>query len=95
MTRLWSGLIMSKTELSIEETEQLITLLERRLEIIGDADLRENDPDRQLKQLQEVSEAIMAFHQENREHIPVRLNHFLENCSFEKALHWAKETRQS
>lgn len=86
---------MSGAGLSIEKTDQLIALLERRLAVISDADLRENDPDEQLKQLQDVSESLMDFHRANRESIPIRLNHFLENCSFEKALHWAKENRGS
>lgn len=77
--------------LTTDQLDRLVALLERRLEVIGDAELRENDPDTQLEQLQDVSEAIMAFHQDNKDSIPVRLNHFLENCSFEKALHWARE----
>ena len=66
-------------ELSDAHLQQLIEMLERRLAVIADADMRENDPEGQLAQLQEVSEAIMAFHEDHRGQIPIRLNHFLEN----------------
>ena len=66
-------------------------MLERRLAVIADVDLRENDPESQMAQLQEVSEAIMAFHEDHRGSIPIRLNHFLENCSLDKALLWCEE----
>lgn len=78
-------------ELSVAHLQQLIEMLERRLAVIADTDLRENDPESQLTQLQEVSEAIMAFHEDHRGTIPIRLNHFLENCSFDKALLWCEE----
>ena len=78
-------------ELSVAHLQQLIEMLERRLAVIADTDLRENDPESQLTQLQEVSEAIMAFHEDHRDSIPIRLNHFLENCSFDKALLWCEE----
>ena len=62
-------------------------LLRRRLEIIADPDLRENAPDTQLKQLQEISEKITAAHQEMQDSgIHAQLDHFLKNCSFDKAL---------
>lgn len=78
-------------ELSVAHLQQLIEMLERRLAVIANADLRENDPESQLAQLQEVSEAIMAFHEDHRDSIPIRLNHFLENCSFDKALLWCED----
>lgn len=78
-------------ELSAAHLQQLIEMLERRLAVIADTDLRENDPESQLAQLQEVSEAIMAFHEDHRGSISIRLNHFLENCSFDKALLWCEE----
>jgi len=68
-----------------------IGLLDERLRVIGDAELRGRDPEAQLAKLKEVSEAIMAFHVAHRSEIPPRLNHFLENCSFEKAREWANE----
>ena len=78
--------MLEKAELS-----ELIGLLEERLRVIGDATLRERDPAGQLASLQEVSEAIVAFHTAHRAKIQPRLNHFLENCSYAKALDWAAE----
>ncbi len=71
------------------ELRELIALLEELLAVIGDADLRERDPDAQLARLRSVSESISAFHVAHRGGIPPRLNHFLENCSYQKALEWA------
>ncbi len=70
--------------------QQLTELLERRLAIIGDHELRERDAGAQLEQLKEVSEAIAAKHQQLRPQIDARLNHFLENCSYDKALDWIR-----
>ena len=78
--------MLEKAELS-----ELIGLLEERLRVIGDTTLRERDPAGQLARLQEVSEAIVAFHLMHRAKIQPRLNHFLENCSYAKALEWAAE----
>ncbi|MEX2581360.1 MAG: hypothetical protein WD342_20050 [Verrucomicrobiales bacterium] len=74
---------------------ELIDLLERRLTVIGDAELRERNPEAQMAQLREVSEAIAAFHERHREEIPARLNHFLANASYGKALDWARAERES
>ncbi len=82
---------MTEDSLSQEELTELIALLERRLAVIGDAEMRENNPDEQLRQLQEVSEAIQAFHESKRDRIHVRLRHFLESASLNKALDWARE----
>jgi hypothetical protein len=76
-----------------EDLDELISLLRRRLEVIGDAAMRESDPERQLSLLQEISEAIAAFHQRHRGAIPPRLNHFLGNASLQKALEWAEAER--
>lgn len=76
-----------------EDLDELIALLRRRLEVIGDAVMRESDPEGQLALLREVSEGIAAFHQRHRGAIPPRLNHFLENASLPKALEWAEAER--
>lgn len=76
-----------------EDLDELIGLLRRRLDVIGDATMRENDPEGQLALLQEISEAITAFHHRHRGAIPPRLNHFLENASLQKALEWAEAER--
>lgn len=76
-----------------DDLDELIALLRRRLDVIGDAAMREADPEGQLGLLREVSEAITAFHQRHRGAIPPRLNHFLENASLQKALEWAEAER--
>jgi len=73
------------------QLRQLAGLLEKRLQVIGDQDLRINHPELQLKLLQEVSEAIAALQGELKDVVPPRLRHFLENCSYEKALGWIRE----
>lgn len=70
--------------------QDLIEYLEKRLAVIGDHDLRERDPDEQLRQLQEVSEAIFAWQKKYIDQLPPRLGHFLDNCSYDKALEWLK-----
>ncbi len=76
--------------MNASDLKELTGLLRRRLGTIADAELRERDPERQLALLQEASEAISAFHARHRGAIPPRLNHYLQNCSFQKALEWAE-----
>lgn len=85
---------MPADKISDDEMKELIQLLERRLEVIGDAELRSSDPEGQLEQLKEVSLQITAFHEAHQPELSPRLNHFLGNCSFDKALDWAKEAVQ-
>ncbi len=73
------------------QLKQLASLLEKRLQIISDQDLRVNHPEQQLKLLQEVSEGIAVLQSDLQGQIPPRLRHFLENCSYEKALSWIRE----
>ena len=81
---------MAADQISKEEMEGLIALLERRLEVIADADLRVRDPEKQLAELKDVSERISAFYSRHQSLLSPRLNHFLGNCSFDKALEWAR-----
>lgn len=71
--------------------QSLVRLLERRLEVIADASLREADPAAHLARLQEVSEAITAFHREHRSRLDSQLNHYLVQSSLGKALDLARE----
>jgi predicted phage-related endonuclease len=64
---------------------KLKSLLERRLEIISNTQLRDSDPDEQLRQLQSVSEDITQWANETKG-IPQQLNHFLKQSSLSKAL---------
>lgn len=66
----------------------LAELLRERLRVIGNAELREKDPEGHLKALQQVSEAILKRHEELKPELPARLNHFLTQCSFQKALEY-------
>ena len=84
-----------QTALSTDQLDTLIGLLEERLRVIADHEWRDRDPDAHLSRLGEVSEAIMTFHQVNRDAIPPRLDHFLGNSSLDKALEWAREARPS
>ncbi len=70
--------------------QKLKALLEKRLEVISDSNLRENNPDEQLRQLQSVSEDIMRWSDETKG-IPQQLNHFLKQSSLSKALDFVKE----
>ena len=85
---------MARFPLSEAEIAELMDLLERRLEVIGDTRLRDRDPDAHLKQLQHASEGLMTFHERHRDNLPPRLDHFLENASYGKALDWARAERE-
>ncbi len=64
----------------------LRTLLQRRLDLIADHAFRDRDAAAHLEALKNVSEEIMAEHQRLRSELPPRLNHFLTQASFSKAL---------
>lgn len=64
---------------------KLKNLLEKRLEIIADTQLRDTNPEEQLRQLQSVSEDITRWTNEAKG-IPQQLNHFLKQSSLSKAL---------
>ncbi len=67
---------------------ELRRLLRLRLETISNTELRESDPDQQLFQLQDASEKITAWLEQNRSQIPAQLNHFLKQSSLNKALEY-------
>lgn len=64
----------------------LRTLLQRRLDLIADHAFRDRDAAAHLEALKTVSEEIVAEHQRLRTELPPRLNHFLTQASFSKAL---------
>lgn len=66
-------------------------LLEERLRVIADHEWRERDAEAHLARLKEVSEALVAEHQRMRSQVPARLNHFLTQASYSKALDWLRE----
>ena len=74
--------------MTVEQTEQLRALLQRRLDIIADHDLRLRAPEEQLKALQTISSDLQSWHQQHRLILPARLNHFMTQASFSKALEY-------
>lgn len=67
----------------------LQSLLEKRLTVIADTDLRDANPDEQLQQLMQVSQEITQWSEQNKG-IPQQLNHFLKQSSLSKALDYIK-----
>lgn len=61
-------------------------LLEERVRVIGDRSFRDRDPAGHLRRLAEISDAITREHQRLRPELPARLNHFLSQASYQKAL---------
>ncbi|MDB6077999.1 MAG: hypothetical protein JWO82_1746 [Akkermansiaceae bacterium] len=66
--------------------EDLAALLVRRREIIADHPFRDRDTIGHLEALKGISEEIAAWQESHRAELPPRLDHFLTNCSFDKAL---------
>lgn len=64
----------------------LRTLLQRRLDLIADHAFRDRDAAAHLEALKTVSEEIVTEHERLRPELPPRLNHFLTQASFSKAL---------
>jgi hypothetical protein len=68
--------------------DSLRTLLVRRLDLIADHAFRDRDAAAHLAALQQVSEELGAEHLRLRAQLPPRLNHFLTQASFSKALEY-------
>ncbi|MCF6312347.1 MAG: hypothetical protein L3J39_07835 [Verrucomicrobiales bacterium] len=66
--------------------DQLAKLLQQRLDIIADTRLAKQDPVLHLEQLKNTSKSVFDLQQELVNQIPVRLQHFLEQSSYNKAL---------
>lgn len=66
----------------------LLSLLQQRRAVIGDHAWRDHDAAAHLAALQQVSEAIAAEHQRLRPGLPPRLQHYLTQCSYDKAAAW-------
>lgn len=71
-----------------EDFSSLRTLLQRRLTLIADHSFRDRDPAGHLQALQNVSEALQGEHLRLRATLPPRLNHYLTQSSFSKALEY-------
>ena len=70
------------------DLSHLRDLLQRRLDLIADHALRDRDAAAHLAALQKVSEDLTVEHQKQRSNLPARLNHFLTQASFSKALEY-------
>lgn len=64
----------------------LASMLERRLEIIANHEFRNRDPEGHLDALKVVSEKIVGEQARLAAVTPPRLAHFLQGCSYDKAL---------
>jgi hypothetical protein len=68
----------------------LLELLDKRRAVIADHAWRDRDAASHLSALQKVSEAIMAAHLEMGRTLPPRLQHYLTQCSYDKAAAWIR-----
>ncbi len=68
------------------EFAELANLLRERLAVIGDHKLRKNNFSEQLARLQAVSDKIVELQARLPRDIDPQLRHFLERCSYDKAL---------
>jgi hypothetical protein len=66
-------------------------LLEQRLRVIADHDLRARDAAAHLEQVKEVSLQLAAEEERLQGSLPPRLRHFLTLASYSKALDWILE----
>jgi hypothetical protein len=74
--------------LRMPDLAHLRSLLQRRIDLIADHEFRDRDAAAHLEALKKVSEEIMAEHERLRAGLPPRLNHFLTQASFSKALEY-------
>ena len=69
----------------------LQALLQRRLYLISDHTFRDVDAPGHLAALQQISELITTEHHRLKPILPGRLNHFLQQASFSKALEYLEK----
>jgi len=72
--------------------DELIAALRERLQVIRDTAWRDRDPAGQLARLQQVSESIVDLQRRLPSPVDPRLAHFLERCSYDKALAWIEDS---
>jgi hypothetical protein len=72
----------------MNDFSSLRALLRHRLDLIADHAFRDRDAAAHLEALKAVSEEISAEHQKHRAQLSPRLNHFLTQASFSKALEY-------
>lgn len=64
----------------------LISLLQKRIEIIADHSFRDRDTQAHLSALKQISEDIETYHQIHKSAFDSKLRHYLAQCSYQKAL---------
>ena len=70
---------------------ELAEALRERLAVIADRALRDSDPQRQLQRLRAVSERIASLQQKLPAPVDPQFAHYLQRCSYDKALAWLDE----
>lgn len=70
---------------------QLADALRERLAVIGDRAFYARDADAHLRHLQQVSERISQLQRQFPVPLDARLAHYLDRCSYDKALAWLEE----
>jgi hypothetical protein len=86
---LWLGQIKKRlmSESNLPEVYiQLCESLRRRREVIADRTWYERDAEGHLEELKSVSEKIVHLGSELPDPVHPQLRHFLERCSYDKAL---------
>lgn len=71
--------------------KDLALLLQRRVDIIADHELRDRNPGQHLDSLQEISEAISVWFAQHEDQVDSRLHHYLQGCSYNKALDYIRD----
>jgi len=75
--------------------DQLAAALRDRLAVIRDTAWRDRDSAGQLARLQEVSLSIVELQGRLPAPVDPNLAHYLERCSYDKALAWIEGDRRS
>lgn len=76
---------------SVNPYAALADALRERLAVIANHELRQRDPTAQLEQLKAASEKIVLLQAQLPRPVDPRLNHFLQGCSYDKALAFLDE----
>ena len=70
---------------------KLESLLRERLNVIADHALRDQDPAAHLEKLRDAAQALDQEYHSVRATLPARLNHFMQQSSYQKALAFIEE----
>ncbi|HSI14756.1 MAG TPA: hypothetical protein VK961_22070 [Chthoniobacter sp.] len=73
--------------------QSLATALRERLAVIADREWYARDPAGHLERLRTVSEQITTLQHQLPPPVDPQLTHFLERCSYDKALAFLEEAR--